>query len=87
MAEELESYMEASNAEFMGTMKGTASALTNSRKMIQAIHANPEIPPKEKRQLIDAQYYYMIEAAGMAMKIADEMDKNLEEAKKLIGAR
>lgn len=87
MAEELDGYLESANGEMMARFKGTAKALTNSRKLIRSINANPEISPKEKRQLIDGQYYLMIEAARAAMEIADQMDKNMEEAKQLVGAK
>lgn len=86
MEEELERYVESSSGEFVGRMSSTAKALSNSRKTIHAINKNPDITPKEKRQLIDIQYYHMIEAAKVAMEIADEMDKNLSEAGKRIEA-
>lgn len=85
MEEELDRYVESANEEFMGTMSGTEKALSNSRKIIHSINDNPDIPPREKRQLIDAQYYHMIEAAKAAIEIADEMDKNMEQAKKDLG--
>jgi hypothetical protein len=80
MEDELESYMESTSGESMAQMNGTAKALTASRKTIQNINANPEISPKEKRQLIDGEYYKMIEAAKMAMQIADELDKQMAKA-------
>jgi hypothetical protein len=84
MGEELENYINAVSGESMATLSGTAQAISNSRKLIQSINANPEISPKEKRQLIDGQYHLMIESAKVAMEIADEMDKQLEEAKNVI---
>lgn len=77
--EEYEEYIESIAGESLARIRGTAKALTNSRKQIQAINANPEFTPQEKRQLIDGQYYHMIEAARMAMQMADEIDKSMEE--------
>jgi hypothetical protein len=87
MEEELDRYLESNSSEAMARFSGTAEAISNSRKMIRAIHANPEISPKEKRQLIDGQYFMMIEAARVAMEIADELDKSVAAAKSQIPNR
>lgn len=87
MEDELDSYMEANSGEALATLKGTSRALSNSRKLIRAINANPDIPPKEKRQLIDGQYHHMIQAATAAMAIADQLDENIKSAQGLVGEK
>jgi hypothetical protein len=80
MEDEIEGYLERTSATQMGMFSGTAKALSNARKEILAINANKSISPKEKRQLIDSRYYLMIEATRRAMEIADQLDRNLEQA-------
>lgn len=66
------------NSHRMVQLNDIREALANSTKLIKMIHANPEIPPREKRQLIDATYIRMIEAAKLGNKTFDEMDKAMK---------
>lgn len=69
------------NSHRMVQLSDTREALANGTKMIKLINANPQIPPAEKRQLIDATYLRMIEAAKYGNKMFDEMEKAMKGKK------
>lgn len=87
MEDEYESYLQRIEGEPMVALRSTEKAISNSRKLIQSINSNPEISPKEKRQLIDAQYHAMIEAAKMAMEQADILDQELKDAQERLALK
>jgi hypothetical protein len=50
------------------TLAGEASVLQGYRQLIQLVYQNPDIPPDEKRQLIDTAYETMIFTAKSALE-------------------
>lgn len=64
--------------ENMMSMTGVGKAMGIQSKMVQAIYANPDMKPDEKRQQIDTIYGTMIQMAIEANKTLDNHRKQLE---------
>lgn len=74
--------------EFILTdIEGTANMLASTSKFIRNIYRNPEISPKEKRDMIDNIMHNRIEAARMANKIFEEQIKLINKDLKKVGAK
>jgi hypothetical protein len=61
---------------------GMQQTLGTQNKMIHMINQNPNVTPEEKRQLIDAIYYQMIEISRSGNGVLDGLDKMLKQAHK-----
>jgi len=60
-------------------LTGIREGLSNAQKTISFIYENPEIPPDEKRQLIDLIYYQMIDMARGGNDIVEQVKKMAKE--------
>ncbi len=63
-------------------LEGVKKTLTNINATIQKTYKNPDFSAEEQRQIIDASYYQMIEAAKMGNSMVREMRKSLKESRK-----
>lgn len=63
--------------EAMFRLNGIREALTNQGRFIRMVDKNQDMTPTEKRQLIDAAYYQMIEIAQTGNAIAKEAKRVL----------
>lgn len=62
------------------TLAGEASVLQGYRQLIQVIYQNPDIPPDEKRQIIDLSYQSMIDVAKNALDRINNVKKSKNES-------
>ncbi len=64
------------HADSLVQLSDIRQVLTDSAKLVRMIHDNPDISADEKRQLIDTQYFRMIEMA----RAGNEITKGLHDA-------
>jgi len=63
-------------------LEGVYQGLRNAHQTINLIYVNPYMLSDEKRQLIDATYYHMIQMANEGNMFVKEIKKALQESKK-----
>jgi hypothetical protein len=61
----------------MAQLSGYPEALTSMNQVIRGVYKDPDIPPDEKRQLIDTMYFRMIEVAKAGNQALDEAEARL----------
>lgn len=61
----------------MAQLSGYPEALTSMQQVIQGVYKNPDIPPDEKRQIIDTMYFRMIEVAKAGNQALDQAEARL----------
>lgn len=62
------------------TMTGAREAISNMSKFVRDVYANPEFSRDDKRQLIDAAYYQMMQTAELANALMDEVEKTVPKS-------
>lgn len=65
------------NPQAMVKLDGIDRMLSESNQLIRLVYKNPAMNPDEKRQLIDATYYNMIQGARMGNDLMKEVDSQL----------
>lgn len=66
------------NPQAMVRMTQMNNALSQQSQLIRLVYKNPDIAPDEKRQLIDATYYNMIEMTKMGNQMLKQVDQALK---------
>ena len=66
------------NPTAMVRMTQQSAALSQQGQLIRLIYKNPDIAPDQKRQLIDATYYNMIEMSKMGNQMLKQVDQALK---------
>lgn len=69
----------AANPQALATLDGVQTALSNMQSFVKTVYKNPDISPKEKRQLIDTTYYQMISTAKMGNDTMKAIAASMEE--------
>jgi hypothetical protein len=62
------------------TMTGAREAISNMSKFVRDVYINPGFSRDDKRQLIDAAYYQMIQTAELANALMDEVEKTVPKS-------
>ena len=60
----------------MFQLNGLHDAMSNINKTIRYVEANENIPPEEKRQLIDGMYYKLNSMAGMGNEAYERLESS-----------
>ncbi|HJW82429.1 MAG TPA: LPD38 domain-containing protein [Acidiferrobacterales bacterium] len=58
-------------------LSGTREALSTMSQVVRGVYADPNMTADDKRQLIDATYYQMIEITELSNKLMDEVEKTV----------
>jgi len=70
------------NQSKLVSLSGINDSLTKMKGVIERVTLDPQIPPDEKRQLIDGVYLGMINFARRGNELVDELEKTLGVANK-----
>lgn len=65
------------NEDNLMRLSGIKTSLSNMGNLARKINDNPDISPKEKRQLIDSTYWQMIELSKLGNQLTLQVDKSL----------